>query len=162
MDIYGFIKKIPMFKNCTSKEKKHLAQLSNSLVKHDKGDFIIKQGYESNSPLPLYVIVYGSVFIKKRGVIKPLATLNAGSTFGEMSFLSKNPRTTNVIAAENVMVIKLNDHFFKSIPDKLKDKIKNYLIEILIERLNKMNESFGKISNFAKEFSTQLEKCGFK
>tara|TARA_B100000315_G_scaffold254696_1_gene296317 strand:- start:6951 stop:7439 length:489 start_codon:yes stop_codon:yes gene_type:complete len=162
MDIYKIIKEIPMFKHCTVKESKLLAKLSKSLVKFKKGDYIITQGSKSKISSPLYIIVYGSVLIKKRGVLKPLATLNAGSTFGEMSFLSKNPRATNVIADEEVLTIKMNNNFFNSIPNKLKDKIKNYLIELLIERLNNMNAAFGKISNYAKEFSTQLEKCGFK
>jgi len=149
-----------VFKHCSVKERKLLAKLNKFLVTFKKGDFIIKQGFKSRTALPLYIIVNGSVLIKKRGVIKPLATLKAGSTFGEMSFLSKHPRTTNVIANEEVLVIKMNNHFFSAIPKNLKDKIKDYLIEVLIERLNNMNESFGKISN--KEFSTKDRKKWFK
>ena len=160
MDIYRFIRKMPVFKHCSVKERKLLAKLNKFLVTFKKGDFIIKQGFKSRTALPLYIIVNGSVLIKKRGVIKPLATLKAGSTFGEMSFLSKHPRTTNVIANEEVLVIKMNNHFFSAIPKNLKDKIKDYLIEVLIERLNNMNESFGKISN--KEFSTKDRKKWFK
>ncbi|HJP17755.1 MAG TPA: cyclic nucleotide-binding domain-containing protein [Nitrospinota bacterium] len=160
MDIYRFIRKMPVFKHCSVKERKLLAKLNKFLVTFKKGDFIIKQGFKSRTALPLYIIVNGSVLIKKRGVIKPLATLKAGSTFGEMSFLSKHPRTTNVIANEEVLVIKMNNHFFSAIPKNLKDKIKDYLIEVLIERLNNMNESFGKISN--KEFSTKARKTWFK
>tara|TARA_B100000959_G_scaffold25503_1_gene24610 strand:+ start:2387 stop:2842 length:456 start_codon:yes stop_codon:yes gene_type:complete len=151
---------MPVFKHCSVKERKLLAKLNKFLVTFKKGDFIIKQGFKSRTALPLYIIVNGSVLIKKRGVIKPLATLKAGSTFGEMSFLSKHPRTTNVIANEEVLVIKMNNHFFSAIPKNLKDKIKDYLIEVLIERLNNMNESFGKISN--KEFSTKDRKKWFK
>ncbi len=160
MDTYRFIRKMPVFKHCSVKERKLLAKLNKFLVTFKKGDFIIKQGFKSRTALPLYIIVNGSVLIKKRGVIKPLATLKAGSTFGEMSFLSKHPRTTNVIANEEVLVIKMNNHFFSAIPKNLKDKIKDYLIEVLIERLNNMNESFGKISN--KEFSTKDRKKWFK
>ena len=121
MDIYRFIRKMPVFKHCSVKERKLLAKLNKFLVTFKKGDFIIKQGFKSRTALPLYIIVNGSVLIKKRGVIKPLATLKAGSTFGEMSFLSKHPRTTNVIANEEVLVIKMNNHFFSAIPKNLKE-----------------------------------------
>lgn len=67
-----------------------------------------------------------------------------------MSFFTKNPRHSNVIANENVLVMKLDKAFFKKVSPEIKDKIKNYLIELLINRLDSMNESFRKISKFIR------------
>lgn len=162
MSIYGPIEKIPMFAKCTVKEKRLLSDLNQSIERFSKGDYIIKEGQKSKATYPLYVIIQGSVLISKRGIPKPIATLKVGSTFGEMSFLSKRPRATNVIAGEKVLLMVMDKSFFKAIPVDLENKIKNYLIEVLIERLNHMNDSFSKISDYMNGLSYQLEKCGFK
>ena len=76
---------------------------------------------------------------------RSIATLKPGAIFGEMSFLSNKPRSSDVIANEDVLVIKMDNDFFKKINHELKDKVKNYLIELLVERLNNVNESLKEV-----------------
>ena len=55
-----------------------------------------------------------------------------------------------MIADEEVMVMKMDDEFFRKVKPEIKDKIKDYLIELLINRLDTMNESLSKISRSAR------------
>jgi hypothetical protein len=47
----------------------------------------------------------------------------------------------------------MDDIFFRKIDPEIKDKIKNYLIELLVNRLDVMNETLGKISTYARGYT---------
>jgi hypothetical protein len=66
-----------------------------------------------------------------------------------MSFLSKKPRHGNIIATSDVLAIMMDDDILEKISPAMKDKFKDYLIQLLIKRLDKMNEAMLKIANFA-------------
>jgi len=147
MQIIDSIVEIPMFKRFTENEKKIFAKLEHSLLGFKKDDVIIREGDTFTS---LYLLIKGTVLITKNGYSTPIAKLSQGALFGEMSFFTKKPRHSNVIANGNVLVMKLDKAFFKKVSPEIKDKIKNYLIELLINRLDSMNESFSKISKFIR------------
>ena len=146
MPIYEKIQNIELFKHFTDTEKKYFANLEHSILGFSDGDFIIKEGDQNIS---LYVLIKGTVKITKSGNEQALATLEPGAIFGEMSFLSKKPRYSNVVADGTVIVIKMDGEFFRKVKPEIKDKIKDYLIELLINRLDAMNEALSKISRFA-------------
>ena len=147
MSLYDKIKDIEMFKHFTENEKLDFANLQHSILGFGDGDFIIKEGDKNIS---LYVLIKGTVLITKTGNDTPLAALKPGAIFGEMSFLSRKPRYSNVVADESVIVIKMDGEFFRKVKPEIKDKIKDYLIELLITRLDAMNEALSKISRFAQ------------
>ncbi len=151
------INNIPMCNSFSEEEKKILAELNHSLLNFKKGDLIIKQGEKLKAAYPLYVLINGTVLIKKSGYRRSIATLKPGAIFGEMSFLSNKPRSSDVVASEDVLVIKMDNDFFQKINHELKDKIKNYLIELLIERLNNVNESLKEASNLARGMRIKKE-----
>ena len=147
MTLYDKVKDIEMFKHFTENEKQCFANLQHSILAFGQGDYIIKEGDKNIS---LYVLIKGTVQITKSGNDTPLATLQPGAIFGEMSFLSKKPRYSNVVADESVIVIKMDGEFFRKVKPEIRDKIKDYLIELLITRLDAMNEALSKISRFAQ------------
>ena len=147
MQLIDTINKMPMFNSFTESEKKMFAELEHSLLGFKKDDVIIRQGDTFTS---LYLLIKGTVLITKEELSIPIATLSKGTLFGEMSFFTKKPRYSNVIANENVLVMKLDKSFFDKVDFAIKDKIKDYLIELLINRLDSMNESLSKISKFAR------------
>ncbi|UCG08526.1 MAG: cyclic nucleotide-binding domain-containing protein [Desulfobacterales bacterium] len=144
------IKDMPMFKHFSENEKKKFAEIDYSLLGFNKDDVIIKQGEDCSS---LYLLVKGTVLITKTGHPTPLCKLTPGAIFGEMSFFCKKPRHSNVIANETVLVVQMDDNFFSKIHPDIKDKIKNYLIELLVTRLDIMNETLGKISTYARGYT---------
>ena len=147
MQLIDTINEIPMFKSFTESEKKMFANLDHSLLGFKKDDIIIREGDTFTS---LYILIKGTVLITKAELSIPITKLPQGALFGEMSFFTKKPRHSNVIANENVLVMKLDKSFFDKVDFAIKDKIKDYLIELLINRLDSMNESLSKISKFAR------------
>ena len=145
MNLYDMIDVTDLFKYFTDDEKKEFCEMDHLQVEFKNGDLIIEEGETTKS---LYIILEGSVLITKKrdeATIR-LAKLKSGGVFGEMSFFSKKPRGTNVLAHENVLVLKLSETFFESLDPVLQNKIKDYFIEILIIRLDQMNDSIMAIS----------------
>lgn len=144
MTLYELIKDMPMFEHFVEDEIKGFAEMEHSLQIFNKDDVIIKEGGLFTS---LYLLIKGSLCITKTRYDTPLSTLKPGAVFGEMSFLTVKPRLSNVIAIEKVLVMKMDKEFFRNAKPEIRDRIKDYLIEILVNRLDRMNESLSKISN---------------
>jgi len=150
MGLYEQIEDMPMFKFFSEQEKRDFSTMEHSLLGFNKDNVIIREGESFSS---LYLLIKGSILITKTGYDTPLSKLTPGAVFGEMSFLSNKPRSTNVIANEKVLVMKMDDEFFRKVKPEIKDRIKDYLIELLISRLDAMNESLSKIAKFARSYS---------
>ncbi len=150
MSTLEIIQDIKLFRHFTPAEKKLFADIDHSVLTFNKDDIIIKQGDECSS---LYLLMKGTVLITKTGHSVPICKLTAGAIFGEMSFFSKKPRHSNVIANESVTVVKMDAKFFRNIDPEIRDKIKNYLIELLVNRLDVMNATLGKISTYARGYT---------
>jgi CRP-like cAMP-binding protein len=147
MALLDMIGDIPMLKNFTDKEKKVFAEMDHSALAFNKGDVIIKEGDKFAS---LYLLIRGVAVVTKSGFDNPVALLKQGTIFGEVSFLTKRPRQNSVIAKENVLVLKMDEKFLNKVTPEIRDKIKNYLIELLANRLDTMNEALVKISRYAR------------
>jgi CRP-like cAMP-binding protein len=104
MGLYELIDDMPMFKFFSEKEKKDFVAMEHSLLGFNQDDIIIQEGDAFSS---LYLLIKGTVLITKTGENTPLSKLTAGAVFGEMSFLTKKPRFTNVVADEKVLVMKM-------------------------------------------------------
>jgi CRP-like cAMP-binding protein len=150
MSTLEIIQKIKLFKHFTPAERKLFADIDHSVLTFNKDDIIIKQGEACSS---LYLLMKGTVLITKTGHSIPICKLTSGAIFGEMSFFSKKPRHSNVISNEPVMVVQMDDNFFRKIDPEIRDKIKNYLIELLVNRLDIMNATLGKISTYARGYT---------
>lgn len=120
-----------------------LLKLTRPITTFDVGKIIIHEGAEHGA---FYLLLQGSVLVTKAGYDYVMAQLSPGAIFGEMSFFTKKPRHTNVIASDDVLTLKMDEDFFKSISHDVRDKINTYLINILIKRLDVMNTALIKIS----------------
>lgn len=149
MSLVEIINTMPMFAKFTSEEKKNFTDMEHSLVRFKKDENIITEGEHTRS---LYLLIKGTCLITKTeddAKIR-LSKLSPGEIFGEMSFFSEKPRQSSVTATEDVLVMKMNDDFFKKVSPDVKDKIKDYLIELLISRLDNMNSAIMKISKLMR------------
>ncbi|MBW1889495.1 MAG: cyclic nucleotide-binding domain-containing protein [Deltaproteobacteria bacterium] len=150
MSLYEMIGDIPLFRNFSVEERKMFAKMEHSVLAYNKGEAVIKEGENYTS---LYLLIRGSAQVTKAGYDSPVALLKAGSVFGEISFLTRRARQSNVIAKENILVIKIDDDFFSKLDLAMRDKIKNYLIELLASRLDSMNEALSKIARYARGYA---------
>lgn len=149
MPIYEMIKDMEMFKSFSEDEKKAVAQMNHSLVEFKPGDCITREGDHSTA---LYLIVKGSVLVTKTQDETKIriAKLGPGEIFGEMSFFSQRTRNSDIAASEKLIAIEMDDHFFQKVSPEIRDKTKNYFIEVLIKRLDVMNESIMRISKLMR------------
>ena len=149
MAIYEMIKDLDIFGGFTEDEKKIFAGMDHSVIRYQQGGTITEEGESSTA---LFLIIKGTVLVTKtRDNAKiRIAKLGPGEIFGEMSFFAKKTRNSDVTANEEVIVMRMDDNFFQKANPEIRDKIKNYFIELLITRLDVMNESIMKISKLMR------------
>ncbi|MCF8080792.1 MAG: cyclic nucleotide-binding domain-containing protein [Desulfobacterales bacterium] len=145
MSFKELIAGLPMFEFFTDEELEAFSGIGHSLEEFHKGDVILGVGEGQPS---LFLLVKGTVLITRtaNNIKIRLSKLGPGELFGEMSFFTRKPRTSDVVANDDVTVIRMDDGFFEKVEPQIRDKIKNYFIEILIKRLDLMNEHIMKIS----------------
>ena len=150
MSLLEIINEMPMFEKFSEKEKKMFADIEHTFLEFKKGERILSEGDAFRA---IYLLVKGSVLVYKTADDDTqirLAKLRPGEIFGEMSFFSNKPRHSNIMANENVLVIKMDENFFEKINPGIKDKIKDYFIDLLINRLDDMNKSIMNISKLMR------------
>ena len=123
--------------------------MEHTLTEYHRGDTIIREGDELKT---IYLLLKGSILIVKKGEgrLIRLANLKPGEIFGEMSFFSKKKRHSDAMANDDVLVLKMDENFFEKGKTTIKDKVKDYFIELLINRLDAMNESIMSISKLMR------------
>lgn len=135
--VLSLMDKLSFFGQFTSDEKAELARFEHSLVRVEMGDKIITQGEEDTS---LFVLLKGEAEVtKKEAPGTTLAKLLPGAVLGEISFISKKPRASTVTASTESMVLKMDQDMMDEVGPTIRDKIKTYLLNLLIKRLDNMN-----------------------
>ncbi len=149
MRLYEMIKDMNLFGGFSDEEKENFAGDQKNLHEFPQGEYIICEGDNTTA---LYLLIQGSCLITKTedNANIRLSKLKAGEIFGEMSFFSKKPRQSNVLTSEDSLVLKMDTQFFQSLDISIRDKIKDHLINLLITRLDKMNEAIMKISKLMR------------
>lgn len=103
------LRDIELFRELTMAE---IVKVYNVLttLKVEAGTPIIREGDRSDH---LYVIVEGAVSVARDS--SPLATLGAGSHFGEMALLNQRPRSATVVAREPTRLLCLERTSFHAL-----------------------------------------------
>jgi serine/threonine-protein kinase len=145
MDFKELIADLPMFEHFTEEEIDAFSRIEHSVEQYRKGDVLLSAGDDHPS---LFLLLKGTVLITRtaNNIRIRLSKLGPGELFGEMSFFTRKPRTSDVVANEEVTVVRMDSDFFGAVDPVVRDKLKNYFIEILIKRLDLMNEHIMKIS----------------
>ncbi|MEO5376831.1 MAG: cyclic nucleotide-binding domain-containing protein [Magnetococcus sp. DMHC-6] len=140
MTILKAMEQIPFFWHFTPEEKADLVKTEALFEHYLDGEYIIHEGGGDSS---LFIMISGKALVTRN--VRPsliLATLESGAVFGELSFLTNRTRSTNVIAQGEVTVFKLDSHdILKKMNLSLQNKIKDQLIDILVHRLDDMNQT---------------------
>lgn len=138
MDLLELISTIPLFTSLSMMEKQHLADLDHIFVRYEVDEIILRENAPSTA---FFIVITGSVRVTRKDLPgKSLALLRTGSIFGEMGYLTSEPRSTNVIANEDTVAMKLNNAILKKLNPETRDKIKDKLIEVLVRRIKQMND----------------------
>ena len=132
------IEKLSFFDDFTEKEKHFLSTLGSQIYKYLPSDTIIQEGEKDYS---FFILLKGVVaIVKSNPTEKTITKLKTGAVFGEIGYVAKRERTTSVIADGDVIALKFNTKDIDSLKPEIPTKLKNKLIEILVTRLESMND----------------------
>ncbi|MBF0341336.1 MAG: cyclic nucleotide-binding domain-containing protein [Magnetococcales bacterium] len=93
-DFLSIFQQIEFFTPFGERERQAVAGFAR-LVAYDVGDYLIQEG--SSEERSLFLLLSGGASVVKQGASIPLAAMFPGDFFGEVSFLTSRPRTSNVI-----------------------------------------------------------------
>ncbi|MCA9485036.1 MAG: cyclic nucleotide-binding domain-containing protein [Nitrospina sp.] len=135
-----FLDSIRFFKSFSDDEKRRLSNIKNIYLRFLPGEPIILEGQIEQA---LYVVLKGNAVVNKKGLEGLIIScLGPGSVFGEISLIQEQPRTTNVIAEGEVVVMKMEKATVETLDDALQKKFNEQLIRVLVERLEEMNQKY--------------------
>jgi len=120
-------------------EKREIVTSYTPVCIFGKNESIIKEGTDDTS---FYILLTGSARAMKNDVSLPFAQYGPGDSFGEISFLTGVPRTCDVIANEVSIALKIDKKTLEDLKIEIREKIKDRIIENLVDRLRIMNNAF--------------------
>ena len=96
----------PLFKDFSVEELVAVIGGLN-LMTFERGNVILREGEPGNS---LYMLTSGTVkaFVKRDGKQVPIAELEEGAFFGELSILTGKPRSATIVAKEHCELLELD------------------------------------------------------
>lgn len=137
--VLGIISRLDVFNQFSEEEMKKIVEFHSSCFFYDKDEYIIEEGNRTTS---FFILLSGTVQITKNACSFPITRLEAGEFFGEMAFLANTPRSSNVIAEDKVIVIRVDKSMLEKLSPEIREKIKDKIIEKLVNRLIQMNNEF--------------------
>ncbi|MBF0190686.1 MAG: cyclic nucleotide-binding domain-containing protein [Magnetococcales bacterium] len=139
MVVQRLLDNVPFFWSFTEEEKNLLISLDCYFESFQAGDYLIHEDAEDNA---LFIILKGTARVSKKSHPDKIITiLEPGTVFGEISFLTQRPRSTDVVACEKMICFTINGETMSQLDSLMQHKIKDQLIEILVQRLDQMNQT---------------------
>jgi small-conductance mechanosensitive channel len=130
-DLTERLSSVDIFAPLTAEE---LSQLASSAAGHvfAPGETIIRAGDEGSS---MFVVHRGSVKVRidSNGQARTLVTLREGDFFGEMGLFTGEPRTANIVAAEETEVLEIHHEAMKHLLETNPDLVES-LSHVIKER----------------------------
>ncbi|ETM31624.1 hypothetical protein L914_20847 [Phytophthora nicotianae] len=130
-DFIGLLGTIPFFANLPIDKLAVLTEMSTIRV-YPSNSIIFRE--DEGISTQMFVTLTGSVEVTSSRATGPLATLEAGSFFGEMSLLINIPRAATVKALESCMLMSIEKKAFHSLLDQCPD-VRLGVNKLLKERL---------------------------
>jgi small-conductance mechanosensitive channel len=126
-----YLERVNIFSPLSQEEVEKLAHASSSRV-YAPGEAIVRRGQEGNS---MFVITRGAVKVQipENNYQRTINNLRANDFFGEMSLLTGQPRTANVIAEEETEVLQIKKAAIKPLFEANPELMKG-ICEIIEER----------------------------
>ncbi|MBF0427992.1 MAG: cyclic nucleotide-binding domain-containing protein [Magnetococcales bacterium] len=139
MDSKSLLDRIAFFSRFSEVEKHQILCAQHHFVKFSAGEYLVR---ENDNDDTLYIILKGTAHVVKSS--KPnhvLAKLTPGMIIGEVSFLTRRNRITSVIADDEMICFTINGSTMEELSVYSQNKIKDQLIEILVQRLDQTNQT---------------------
>ena len=122
------IRQVPLFSRCSRAELKEIAKLADEIDLR-QGKEMTREGAPGRE---FFVLLDGTADVRKKA--RKINTLGAGDFFGEISLVSRQPRTATVTATSPVRALVVTDYSFRHLLDE-SPQIKTKVMEAMAERL---------------------------
>ena len=148
----GILRNDPLFQ-CLSEGQIDSIVKQSRLDHFGRGERVIEEGAEGDS---MFVLLRGAaqVFVAKNGSSIPVATLNSGDCFGEMSLLTGERRSATVAAKGDCYVMEISKPVMADViresPDTLQ-RLSEMLAQRKMETEGVLREAMGAAEQEAKE-----------
>jgi len=119
------LNKVPFFKGFTSFEKEKIVDTEASFFVAQEDEYIIEQDTLDTA---FYILLSGTARVTLEGKDAPLAELVPGNFFGEIAFIQNTPRTSNVIANEVCIMLKVDRRLLGALNADIREKFKDQII----------------------------------
>ncbi len=145
--------RVELFAPLSDEEIEKLANASTSKV-YAPGEAIVRMGQEGNS---MFVVVRGTVKVQipEKTYQKTIKTLKENDFFGEMSLLTGEPRTANVVAFEESEVLRIDKAGLKPILES-----NPVLVQTISELIDERRAALQKSEEEAEEQAEAAKRKG--
>jgi CRP-like cAMP-binding protein len=111
--IHDKVKLIPLFHDFTDTEIEEFLELTDPTA-FNAGEVIVRQSEPGNC---MYYVAEGQcrVVARRGGNLVELATLGPGDIFGELSLFDHQPRSADVQAMSNCVLLKVNEGVLRAL-----------------------------------------------
>ena len=162
-EMLRLINNIPFFESFNVAEKQELSALSNQVIEYSDKVAIVEEGHKD---MAVFIILKGEAIVTRNDLPKVIInTLAEGALFGEVSFLTQTPRTTNILTRSRAKVLKLDPKMFEKLNPETREKLKDKFITVLVNRISEMNTALVRlkvemeaISHAASDYQAEFDK----
>jgi len=136
---------VPFFKEMDNAEREGLLAYEKHWMQFKPQEKILK---EDEVDYGFFVLLEGKVSVlRSKPTEVTLAQLVPGALFGEITLKTQRPRTSSIEADEEVTVLKVDALLIDKLSPGLIIKIKDQIINLVINRLDEMNN---RLSSFIR------------
>ncbi len=130
------LNKVPFFREFTPTERERIVDNDAAFFVANEGEYIIEQGTLDTA---FYILMSGEAKVTLTDHEEPLATVGPGDFFGEISFIQNSPRSSNVVAHEVCILLRVDRRLLGALNSEVREKFKDQIIEKLVHMVTVMN-----------------------
>ena len=119
------LNKVPFFKHFTSFEREKIVDNQATFYVANEDEYIIEQ---ETLDTAFYILLSGGARVTLEGVQGSVAEMGPGDFFGEIAFILNCPRSSNVIANETCILMKVDRKLLGALNADIREKFKDQVI----------------------------------
>ena len=132
--IQMILNKVPFFREFNQDEKERVAGQQSSFLVAKPKEKIVTLGSMDRA---FFLLLSGNANVMKGDTNQVLVVLEPGEVFGEVTFLTETPRTSDVIADGVCILLRIDQALMTHYRAEIREKIKDQLIAKLVQRVLK-------------------------
>ena len=119
------LNKVPFFKSFTSFEREKIVDNQATFYVANEDEYIIEQDTLDTA---FYILLSGGARVTLEGVQGSVAEMGPGDFFGEIAFILNCPRSSNVLANETCILMKVDRKLLGALNADIREKFKDQVI----------------------------------